>query len=536
MRGRGLPGCGLRVTVPASMWPKPRAARPRKAMPFLKLLPSHIEVRGEVYMPVKAFEAMNKAREKVGEKVFANPRNVAAGSIRQIDPKMSAQRPLAFIAWDLITDLGQATHADDMEVLRALGFTVSKEGVVAGSIKEVEAFWKRMQEHRGKLPFWVDGTVIRVNDNALYDRLGVIGKTPRGLVAWKFPSEEVTTRLLGVSWTIGRTGVVTPVAELMPVWVGGTTVAHATLHNRDEIERLGARIGDTVIIKKAGDIIPKIVKVLPDLRTGKEKHIHPPKDIDGAEVYRKPGEVGLYCRDADSFDRRLRAISYAVGKDGIDIDGLGPKTVEQLLDGGLIAHVWDLYTLTKDDFLALEGFAEVSAQKLFDEIQRHKVIELEKFVTALGIQHVGSETARDLASHFGTLEAIMKASKDDLLEVEGVGEVVTESLTGFFGDAQNKTQIAAFLKQGGRVTKFVRAGGNALEGKTFVLTGTMESLSRDEAKKAILSQGGRVSGSVSAKTTFVVAGVDPGSKLKNAQKLGVTVLNEREFLAMLGRV
>ena len=508
----------------------------RKVLPFLKSVPHKIEVRGEVYMPVKAFEAMNRAREKAGEKTFANPRNVAAGSIRQINPKMAAERPLAFIAWDLVTDLGQATHVQDMEILKALGFVVSREDMVARSPREVESFWKRTQARRSKLPFWVDGTVVRVNDNALSDRLGVIGKTPRGLVAWKFPAEEVTTRLVGVSWTIGRTGVVTPVAELTPVWVGGTTVQHATLHNMDEIDRLGARIGDTVIVKKAGDIIPKVVQVLPDLRTGKEKRIQPPKEIDGAPVYRKEGEVALYCSDVQSFDRRLRAISYAVGKDGIDIDGLGPKTVEQLLDGGLIAHVWDLYTLTKDDFLSLEGFAEVSARKLFDEIQRHETIELEKFVTALGIQHVGSETARDLASHFGTLEALMEASKDDLLAVEGVGEVMVGALMGFFGDHQNQIQIAAFLKQGGRVTKFVRAGGNTLEGKNFVLTGTLDSLSRDEAKKAILAQGGRVAGSVSAKTGFVVVGADPGSKLKNAQQLGVRLLNEWEFLVMLGRV
>ena len=486
-------------------------------------------------MPVKAFEAMNKARQKTGEKARQSAQR-GGGQHSALDPKIAAERPLAFIAWDLVTDMGQKTHDDEMEALSLLGFNVSREGAVVASVRDVERFWKRVQMRRAKLPFWVDGTVIRVNDNALYERLGVIGKTPRGLVAWKFPAEEVTTQLTGVTWTIGRTGVVTPVAELKPVWVGGTTVQHATLHNMDEIERLDARLGDTVIVKKAGDIIPKVVQVLPDLRTGKEKRIRGPREVDGGEVDRKPGEVGLYCRDVDSFDRRLRAMSCAVGKEGIDVDGLGPKTVEQLLDRGLIAHVWDLYTLTKDDLLSLDGFASVSAQKLHDEIGRHKTIELEKFVTALGIRHVGSETARDLSSHFGTLDLIMEANRDGLLAVEGVGVVVAESLVGFFGDEQNKRQIEAFLKAGGDVTKFVRAGGDALEGKTFVLTGTFDTLSRDEAKKAILAQGGRVSGSVSSKTDFVVAGADPGSKLKNAQKLGVRVLNEKEFLAMLGRV
>ena len=507
-----------------------------EAYPVLASFTGRVEVRGEIYMPVEAFEVLNAQREADGEPTFANPRNVAAGSIRQLDPRVAAKRPLAFMAWDLVVDAEIGTHHQEMEVLTMLGFPVAPYSGLAADIDAVQTYYAELQQLRESetLPFWVDGMVVRVNTNALYDELGVVGKTPRGLVAWKFPAEEATTKLIDVTWSVGRTGVVTPVAVLEPVHVAGTTVQHASLHNMDEIERLGVRKGDTVIIKKAGDIIPKVVQPLPNLRTGNEEQILAPTHINGAAVYRKEGEVALYCDDPDVFERQRQAIAYAVSKAALDIDGLGLKTIEQLLEEGLISHFVDLYALTKEEVLGLEGFAEVSATNLIAQIRSRKEVSLERFITALGIKHVGGETARRLAQKFLSLDALMRAKKDDLLAVDDVGEAVADAVVAFFAHVGNRQAIARFLSLGGQVIDAeVPVNGGALAGETYVLTGTLQGMTRSEAKAAIEALGGTVSGSVSKNTTAVIVGDDPGSKAKKADELGVPTLNEKAFFAML---
>lgn len=513
------------------------SASTRKKLGLPAQMPEELVVRGEIYMPVKAFEKLNKAREKEGEATFANPRNVAAGSIRQLDPTVAAKRPLRFVAWDLITDLGQETHAQEMEMLQALGFPVTPYSRQMQSEEAVEMLYRELQDLReqDELPFWVDGMVVRVNNNDTYAELGVVGKTPRGLVAWKFPAEEATTVLRGVTWSVGRTGVVTPVADLEPVWIAGTTVQHASLHNMDEIKRLGVKIGDTVIVKKAGDIIPKIVKPLPNLRTGNERSIGAPRKINGAKVYRKEGEVALYCDDPHAFERQVQSIAYAVSKNALNIDGLGQKTIEQLVERGLASSFADLYGITEAEFRELEGFADISAQKLHEEIQNKKCVDFRRFITALGVKHVGGETALRLAQTFRSLDGLMRADKEALLAVDDVGEVVADSIVAFFASTHGRDVIATFLKYGGLVREVEAQRAGALQGQTFVLTGTLEQMGRSEAKAAIEALGGKVSGSVSKKTTYLVAGSDPGSKLARATELGVDVLNEEDFFAMLAK-
>jgi len=505
----------------------------KKTFPLLADIPTTLIVRGEVFMPVKAFEALNKQRLETGEAPFANPRNVAAGSIRQLDAHVAAERPLQFVAWDLITDFGQKTHEQEMALLKVLGFATTPFSERVTDKMGVERLFATVQKRRSRLPFWIDGMVIRVNNNDVYTELGVVGKTPRGLIAWKFPAEEATTRLVKVIWSVGRTGAVTPVAELEPVFVAGTTVQHASLHNMDEIKRLGLKMGDTVVIKKAGDIIPKVVSVLKNLRTGEEKTIRPPKQINGSSVYRVEGEVALYCDDPHTFERRLQAIAYAVGKHALDIDGLGERTIAQLLERGMISTFVDLFGLTKDELLELEGFAEVSAEKLLDSIRAARTVELYRFITALGIKQVGGETARRLAQAFLTLDVLRQASLDDLLAIQDVGEIVAEAILTFFADKENQNLLNTFREHGGVIGAAKGATTGKLTGKTFVLTGTLATMTRPEAKTAIERLGGNVTGSVSKATTFVIAGTEPGSKLAKAQALGVPVLNENQFSAML---
>lgn len=514
----------------------PSAAQLKKH-PLLKKLPDELIVRGEIYMRVKDFEKLNKEREKAGESTFANPRNVAAGSIRQLESEMAASRPLQFVAWDLITDMGQLTHEEEMEMLNVLGFATTPYSETLDGVTSAEKLYDKLQQQRekNKVPFWIDGMVVRVNNNDTYAELGVVGKTPRGLVAWKFPEEEATTRLLDVTWSVGRTGALTPVAVLEPVFVAGTTVQHASLHNMDEIERLGLKIGDTVIIKKAGDIIPKVVQALEKLRTGSEKKIKPPTHINGSKVYRKEGEVALYCDDPHVFERRVQAVAYAVSRQALDIDGLGIKTIEQLLERGAIATFADLYGLTRDELLELDGFKDLSADNLVTAIADASCVDLHRFITALGIKHVGGETALRLAQVFRTLDGLMRASKEDLVDVDDVGEVVAESIVAFFEAEHNRQLIATFLSHGGRIREVEAQRVGAFSGQTFVLTGTLKQMSRSEAKTAIEALGGKVSGSVSKKTTYVVVGEDPGSKYEKAQELKVDVLKEPAFLAMLAK-
>jgi DNA ligase (NAD+) len=490
-----------------------------------------IEVRGEVYMPKKGFEALNKAQAEKGEPLFANPRNVSAGSIRQLDPAIAASRPLAFFAWRLIDGVASTTQSDGMETLRALGFN-TPPGEACTDVVAIEKFFNRIAKQREKLDFWIDGVVIRVNNNRMFDQLGVVGKTPRGIAAWKFPPEESTTKVLSVDWFVGRTGALTPVATVDATFIAGTTVTHATLHNADEIQRLGLKIGDTVILTKAGDIIPKITNVLTQLRTGKEVSIVFPVvcPMCGSAVTRREGEVALVCTNKECFAQEQEHLLHAAR--AFAIDGLGDKVIEKLFTLGLIRIPPDIFKLTVDDLKDLEGFGAISAKKLVDEIARRTTIDLDAFIVALGMRHVGSETAFALSIGFGSIEAIATASKEELLNVPDIGETVAQSILDFFQSDYGKRITGAYREAGVTIRK-AKAIKRVLDGQTFVLTGTLETLGRDEAKEKIRLLGGAVSGSVSKKTSYVVAGAEAGSKLTDAQKLGIPVLSEAEFLRII---
>lgn len=490
-----------------------------------------IEVRGEVYMPKKGFEALNKAQAAKGEPLFANPRNVSAGSIRQLDPAIAASRPLAFFAWRLVDGIATTTQTEGMEILRSLGFS-TPPGEACADVTSIQKFFDRIARQREKLDFWIDGVVIRVNNNRIFDQLGVVGKTPRGIAAWKFPPEESTTKVLSVDWFVGRTGALTPVATVDATFIAGTTVTHATLHNADEIERLGLKIGDTVILTKAGDIIPKITTVITQLRTGKEESIKLPTicPMCGSLVARRDGEVALVCTNKECFAQEQEHLLHAAR--AFAIDGLGDKVIEKLFTLGLIRIPPDIFRLSIDDLKDLEGFGAISAKKLIDEIGRRTAIDLDAFIVALGMRHVGSETAFALSIGFGSIEAIASASKGELLNVPDIGETVAQSILDFFQSDYGKRIIDAYREAGVTIHK-AKAIKRVLDGQTFVLTGTLESLGRDEAKEKIRLLGGAVSGSVSKKTSYVVAGAEAGSKLTDAQKLGVPVLSEAEFLRMI---
>ncbi len=500
--------------------------------------PGKIEVRGEIYIPTKDFEKLNKEQEKKGEAKFANPRNAAAGSVRQLDPTITAARRLSFVAWDLVTDLGQANQSEEWEILRKLGFRPTPESVSVDSLAEVERHWHALQKKRDRLGFWVDGMVVRVDENDLFERLGVIGKTPRGLVAWKFPAEEVTTVVRDIQWFVGRTGALTPVAVVEPTFVGGTTVQHASLHNLDEIRRLDVRVGDTVVLYKAGDIIPKVKEVVAGLRAKGAKGVNAPSEcpVCGSAVEKREGEVAIYCTNRRCAAQNQEAVLHAAR--AFEIDGIGPSTIAALMDAGIIQLPPDLFMLTADDLKTLEGFADVSANKLVAEIQSKKHIPLARFLTGLGIRNVGEETARDLAETFGSIDRIMDATLEDLVAVENVGEVVAQSIVDFFRETHNR-EIVASYRENGVVIDPPRLHDSTtlpLYGKSFVLTGTLASMSRDEAKEAIRAHGGDPSESVSKKTSYVIVGSEPGSKADKAKTLGVPILSENEFIAMLGGV
>lgn len=500
-----------------------------------RLLSGATEVRGEVYMPKKVFDALNAALKKKGEPLIVNPRNGAAGSIRQLDPSITASRRLAFQAYDLVTHEGLMTHEQGHELAKLLGFKVNPWNLRCEEAKDVFALYEKVGKKRVSLDYWIDGIVVGVNDNAMFERLGVVGKAPRGMVAFKFPAESVTTVVREVRWQTGRTGAITPVAVMDPVFVAGTTVRHSTLHNMDEIERLGVRIGDTVVLEKAGDVIPKVIEALPKLRTGKEKKIVSPKTCPscGKAVVRREGEVAITCPNPDCPAKDLGRLLLFVSKRAFDIDGLGEKIVEQLMAEGLVSQPADFFELAPGDLESLEGFAELSAKNLVDAIATARKVTFARFILALGIRHVGEETAVELAQEFGSLEKLRDASLEDLKAARGIGEVVAESVHAFLHDARRRKEVERLLEVGVEIEKPKRAGAQPFRGKVFVLTGTLESLSRDEAKDKILERGGRVSGSVGGETSYVVVGEEPGSKAAKAKKLGTPVLSEQEFLAML---
>jgi DNA ligase (NAD+) len=493
--------------------------------------PSRLEVRGEVYMTERQFAAMNTELTKAGQPTFANPRNAAAGSIRQLDSRIAAARKLSFFGYDIIDDVGLTTHAQAHRLLELLGIPQNPRNHFCASLDEVEVFHGEMIKTREKLGYWTDGIVININNDALFDSLGVVGKTPRAAIAWKFPAEQGTTVVREIQVSVGRTGALTPVAIMDPVALAGTTVTRASLHNQDEIDRLDVRIGDTVIVEKAGDIIPKIIHVLPKLRTGKEKAFKMPSHcpICGSAVERKENEVATVCVNRECFAQELARLLHFVARDAFDMRGLGDKIMEQLIQEGLVHEPADLFKLTVGDLQALERFAEVSANKLVQQIQSHRQIGLERFILALGIRHVGSQTAIDLAQAFGSIEALRTATEEQLFSVDGIGEVVARSVLDFFTDKIEQERLTHLLAEVQVESAAPKAAG-PLTGTSWVFTGTLTSMSRDQAKEKVRLLGATVSESVSKKTSFVVVGEEAGSKVEKAQALGVMILNEEDFL------
>ena len=519
----------------------------RKKIPHLDELvrTERIEVRGEAIITKKNFDHINANQARKGEKPYANPRNLAAGSIRQLDPEMTASRKLDFFAYDLVTDLGQTLHSEKHEILEALGFRSDRDARVLGSLGAVVAFREGIAKKRERLAYHIDGIVVTVNDIQVFERLGVIGKTPRGAIAFKFAPEEATTKVLDIQVQVGRTGVLTPVAHLDPVQIGGVVVSRATLHNYDEIKRLGVKRGDTVAVGRAGDVIPDVRAVLKDLRTGREKTFRMPVHcpVCGARVIQRAGEVAYRCGNPHCPALKREGLYHFVSRKAFDIDGLGPKIIDVLLDQSLIQDAADLFALKEGDLMPLERFGEKSAANLVRAVQARKKIELARFLFSLGILHVGEETALTLRDQFSfragrlSIKDFAKTyrnfSREELEAVPDVGPKVAASIYEWFHDPHHMSFLERLGDADVEIVVEKRIGGTKLAGKTFVFTGEMQSMSRDEAKDAVRRLGGEVSESVSKKTSFVVAGASPGSKYAKAKKLGIPILDEHIFSRMI---
>ena len=498
--------------------------------------PEHLEVRGEVIIFKQDFEKLNQMQAKLGEKPFANPRNLAAGTIRQLDPRIAASRPLRFMAYDLVTpDL--PTHQEAYDFLRQIGFQTSGQDHVYTHLNEVFAEIKHLGQVRGDFLFNTDGMVIKINDRKIYSELGIVGKTPRAAVAFKYPAEESTSKVRDIVISIGRTGAATPVAILDPVEIAGSTVRHATLHNSDEIAKLDIRIGDTVIVYKAGDIIPKIKEVLLTLRPDGTA----PFDYEEAlknqypelEFERPEGEVVYRVKGQDSDFILRRNLEYFASKQALNIEGLGEKNVNLLVDAGLLKSLVDLYRLQKSDLINLERFGELSATKLLSAIEGTKQASLAKFITALGIRHVGAQTAVALADAFQSLEALRDATEEELLKIPDIGLTVSESILAYFADEDNLKQLDDFASLGVRPV-YVNHDNAPLKGQSFVVTGTLTDLGREEAEDLLRGKGATVTSSVTKKTTALIAGAKPGaSKVTKAEKLGIKVISEAEFRELI---
>jgi len=501
---------------------------------FKKASQGKLEVRGEVYLSKNSFNKLNQKRKKEGLPLFANPRNAAAGSIRQLDPKIAARRDLSFVAYELVSDLGQKKHHQEHEIAKDLGFKIVGESRLCQNLKEVRDFYQQIADKRDKLSYQIDGVVVVIDDNELFGRLGVVGKAPRGMIAYKFAPEEVTTRLKDIEVQIGRTGKLTPVAILKPAQVAGSTVSRATLHNQDEIERKDVKSGDTVVIRKAGDVIPEVVKPIKELRPKNSKNFKMPKKcpICGGKVTKKEDEVDYYCLNKNCFIRVRRQLGHFISKGGFDIDGLGPKILKKLIDEGLVNNPADIFRLKKGDLEPLERFAEKSAQNIIDSINSSKKIPLARFIYSLGIRHVGEETSFDLAQKFRSIDKLSQADFNQLIKIPDIGEEVARSIEKFFKDKKNLYLIKELKAVGVKIIK--PKISHQLEGKSFVFTGSLADFSREEAEKAVRDLGGDVNSSVSAQTDFVVVGKDPGSKLKKAQKNKIKIISEKDFKKMIG--
>ena len=495
-----------------------------------------IEIRGEVYMQKRAFEKLNKELEKKREKTYANPRNLAVGSIRQLDSKLAASRPLEFFAYSIVTNIGQKKHSQEHQILPALGFKTER-GNKCKNLAKVMDFWKQISQKRESLPFQIDGMVISINDNLIFQKLGAVGKSPRGIRAFKFPPKQATTIIEDIKLQVGRTGAVTPVAILKPVQVEGVTISRATLHNEDEIKRLGVKIGDTIIVGRAGDVIPNVIKVLSELRTGKEKNFKMPQKCPdcGAKLLKSKDEAVLRCKNPDCFAIQKKYLYHFISKGAFDIVGLGPKIVDRLIDEGLVSDAADLFKLKEGDIVSLERFDKKSVQNLITAIQTKNEITLGRFIFSLGIRNVGEETAQDLSENFGSLEKLKNSSFSELEEIRDIGPIAARSIYNFFREKKNLEFLKKLKNVGIKIILPKVIKHQPLKGKTFVLTGTLGTMSREEAKEKIRFLGGEISGSVSKKTDFVIVGKEPGSKFKKAKEIGVKRIQEKDFLKLLKR-
>ncbi len=499
----------------------------REIDPVRNTISNGVEIRGEVYMEKKDFEKFKST--------YANPRNLAAGSIRQLNPRLAASRPLKFLAYALITDLGQTRHSQEHQVLSQLGFKADP-GKVCKDLNEVIDFWRDITKKRERLPFQIDGIVINVDDNSLFQKLGTVGKSPRGARAFKFSPAQATTFVQDIKIQIGRTGALTPVAHLKPVEVGGVTITRATLHNEDEIKRLGVKIGDTVIVDRAGDVIPEVVKVMKDLRTGQEKEFKMPKTCPVCDSkLLKPAKEAIWrCPNPKCQAKQKRYFYHFISRGVFDIKGVGPRIIDQLIAENLITDPADLFELKEGDLIPLERFAEKSAENLIKAIQQRKEITLARFIYALGTRNVGVETAQDLAEHFKNLENLKKATIEELLSIKDIGPGIADSIHSFFREKRNLNFIDRLLKTGIKIqTPKFQVSSFKFQGQTFVLTGSLKTLSRARAKEKIRNLGGDTSESVSKETDYLIVGESPGSKLNKAKKLGIKIIDEKEFLQLL---
>lgn len=511
------------------------------SVPLALKEPVDIIVEGEVWLGKNNFNRLNKEREQKNEPLFANPRNAAAGTLRQLDPKVVAERKLDSFIYDIaqLSKMPIDTQAEELEFLQRLGFKVNENFKFCADIEEVIKYWKYWQDRKDGEDYMIDGVVVKVNDIELQNALGYTGKAPRFAIAFKFKAEQVTTVLEDIVLQVGRTGVLTPVAHLRPVLVAGSTVSRATLHNEDEIKRLDVRIGDTVILQKAGDVIPDIVSVVKELRTGKERPFVWPKtvpDCGGAgEIERVAGQAAWRCKNKNSYIQKKRKLYHFAGKHAFDIDGLGPKIIDALLQANLISSYDDIFTLKKGDLLSLPRFAEKSVDNLLGSIAKSREVSLPRLIISLSIPNVGEETAHLLADNFGNIERLKDSKIEKLQNIEGIGPIVAQSIVGWFADSENIRLLERLLKQIKieKTSSQLSASSSKLSGKTFVLTGTLSGMTRDEAKEKIRELGGSVSSSVSKETDYVVAGENPGSKYQKAEELGIKILNEEQFAALL---
>ncbi len=513
-----------------------------EAIPLVLQKPVDVVARGEVVISKVDFEKINKEQKRLGLPAFANPRNLAAGSIRQLDPKVTAKRRMDSNAYDLLNDFSQKTHKEEHEILHVFGFkTNNKYNKHCKNLAEVISFHEYWLKNRERLPYEIDGIVVRVNNNKIFEKLGVVGKAPRGAIAFKFPLRQIATIVEDIRVQVGRTGAITPVAILKPVDVGGVTISRATLHNVDEIKRLGLKIGDTAIVGRAGDVIPDIIKVLPELRTGKEKEFRMPKNCPscGIPLVRSVSEIIWRCENLKCPAKIREQFYHFVSRGAFDVVGLGPKIIDRLADEGLISDPADLFDLKEGDIFPLERFAEKSAKNLVLAIQSKKKITLPRFIYALGIRNIGEQTAIDLERHFGSLTRLASAQKEDLRKIGGVGPIVAESIFIFFREKRNIEFLGKLKKSGVKIEEKRLApyksegSGAGFKGLVFVLTGGLETMTRERAKEKIRNLGGEVAGSVSKETNFVIAGKEPGSKLETAKKLGIKTMGEEEFLEMI---